>query len=94
MLIIAGTLMVDPSHRTAYLAAVANVAVLARAFAGCLAFVQAADPIDARAIVVYERWESDEALHAFRTSDGPDLETPPIVSAQVSKYRISTVEQP
>lgn len=92
MIIIAGTLRV--AERDAYLAAVAHVAGLARAFPGCLAFVQAADPLEADAIHIYERWESDEALHAFRNSGGPPIDAPPISSASVAKYRISAVERP
>lgn len=94
MLIIAGTLTVSPHDRAAYLAAVAEVSVLARKSPGCLAFTQAADTVEPGVINIYERWESDEALHAFRNQGGPALETPPIVSASVAKYRISGVERP
>ena len=43
MLIIAGSLMVEPSQRAAFLAANADVVGHARQAAGCLDFVQAAD---------------------------------------------------
>ncbi len=94
MIIIAGTLHVAPADRDRYLAAVLDVARLARSAAGCLDFDQTADSLDLGRINVYERWESDEHLDRFRNSGGPELETPPLVSADVHKYRISAVEQP
>ena len=95
MFIIAGELRVDPSERDRYLAAVASVAPLARATAGCLDFVQAADPVEADRINVYERWESDEALLAFRSLPAQDDGgTPPLRSADVHRYRIAAVEAP
>lgn len=96
MLIIAGWLRVDPRDRESYLRAVAGVAPLARASAGCLDFVQAADPVEDDRVNVYERWESDEALHAFRSLAAPDdaEEPPPVRSADVRKYRIAAVEEP
>jgi hypothetical protein len=43
---------------------------------------------------VYERWESDAELAAFRGS-GPDADTQArILGADVRKYRISSVEEP
>ncbi|MEV6303307.1 antibiotic biosynthesis monooxygenase family protein [Actinoplanes sp. NPDC051861] len=94
MIIIAGALHVSPADRDAYLAAVGDVTRLAREAPGCLDFVQAADPLDAGRVNVYERWESDEALLTFRNAGGPELETPPLLGADVSKYRVASVEQP
>ena len=96
MIIIAGHLRVAADDRDAYLEAVADVAVLARSFAGCHDFVQAADPIDPERITIYERWDDDESLMAFRTSGGPDdgPTTPDVLGADVAKYRISAVEDP
>jgi quinol monooxygenase YgiN len=94
VLIIAGELRLDPRDRDRYLAAVAVVAPRARTAPGCLDFVQAADPVEPDRINVYERWESDEALLAFRALPGGDSGTPPLRSADVRKYRISSVEEP
>lgn len=97
MLIIAGHLRVDPAQRDRYLTATAAVAPLARDALGCLDFVQVADPVEADRIVIYERWESDEDLMAFRTSGGPDDDAaapPDILDADVRKYRIAAVEAP
>ncbi|BBH67467.1 antibiotic biosynthesis monooxygenase [Actinoplanes sp. OR16] len=104
MIIIAGELHVAAGERDRYLAAVADVARQARAADGCLDFVQAADPLVDGRINVYERWESDEDLAAFRESGGPGIETPEIempeigmpevLGGDVRKYRISAVEAP
>lgn len=98
MLIIAGHLSVDPALRGEYLALTYDVAVRARAFPGCLDFVQAPDPIDPSRIVVYERWETDADLDAFRGSgtddDRPPRRLPDLRDADVHRYRISAVEAP
>ena len=94
MIIIAGTLHVEPSDRDQYLVGVVDVARLARAAQGCLDFVQAADQLDATRINVYERWESDDHLHRFRAAGDPPLELPPLREANVRKYRISSDEEP
>ncbi|MFP5369400.1 MAG: putative quinol monooxygenase [Actinomycetes bacterium] len=94
MIIIAGSLRVAAGDRSRYLTAVADVALLARRSAGCLDFVQAADPLDPERIHVFERWETDEDVERFRTSGGPELDLPPLLSADVHKYRIAAVEPP
>lgn len=97
MIIVAGHLRVAASERDGYLEAVADVAAQARQRVGCHDFVQSADPIDPERINIFERWESDEALIAFRTSgserDAPAT-TPDVLGAEVAKYRISAVESP
>ncbi|MBB2941013.1 quinol monooxygenase YgiN [Actinoplanes lutulentus] len=94
MIIVAGELRVAPGDRERYLQAVADVARLARAARGCLDFVQAADPLDDGRINVYERWESDADLEAFRNSGGPEIDAPTLISGDVQKYRIAAVEAP
>jgi quinol monooxygenase YgiN len=97
VIIIAGSLYCRPEARDSYLAAVADVAGLAREATGCLDFVQAADPIDPGRINVYERWESDADVEAFRTSGDPAaraVEPPALTGADVRKYRIASVEDP
>ena len=97
MIIVAGTLRVAAGDRERYLTAVADVAVQARRAPGCLDFVQAADPLDPERINIYERWESDADLDRFRTSgdpDAPEPDVPDVLSAEVRKYRIASVEEP
>jgi len=94
MLIIAGSLILDPDDREPFLAANADVVALARQVSGCLDFVQAADPLDAGRINVFERWDSEEHLFAFRGAGQPASDSPPIRSAEVKRYVISAVEEP
>lgn len=91
MLIIAGWLQVDPAHRDDYLRLVADVTAEARLAPGCLAFVQAPDPIDSARIVIFERWASEADLLAFRDQPADDDadELPPILDAEVRRYEIS-----
>jgi quinol monooxygenase YgiN len=92
MLIIAGWIQVDPAHRDDYLRLVADVTATARRTTGCLDFVQAADPIDADRIVIFERWTSEAELLAFRDQPAPDDagdDLPPILGADVRRFEIS-----
>ena len=70
MIIVSGRIYVDPGRRQEFVASSAVAVALARETEGCLDFVVAADPLDADRVNVYEEWESEEALQAFR-SDGP-----------------------
>ena len=94
MLIIAGQLIVDPTRRAAFLAANTEAGVQARQADGCLDFVQAADPLDLSRINVFERWDTEEHLLAFRGAGQPASDSPPIESADVKRYVISAVEEP
>jgi quinol monooxygenase YgiN len=92
VLIIAGWLRVDPEARDRYLDGCVAVVTQARNASGCLDFALTADLLDPARINVYERWESDEQLHAFRGA-GPDSEqNEQVRDAEVLKYRISATE--
>ncbi|HEY5384334.1 MAG TPA: antibiotic biosynthesis monooxygenase family protein [Acidimicrobiales bacterium] len=94
MMIIAGTLIVDPADREAFLTTNADVIGQAREAPGCLDFVQAADPLDPSRINIFERWESEDHLLAFRGAGQPASDPPPIQSGNVKRYVISAVEEP
>ena len=66
MVIVAGHLIVDPDEREAYLEGCREVVDLARRTEGCLDFALSADVVDPRRINIFERWESHEAVEAFR----------------------------
>lgn len=94
MIIVSGALYVDPAGRADYLATCDEVIRLAREAPGCHDFYLSADPMQTDRINVYERWETDEELMAFRGS-GPDQEqTVAIRDASMARYRISAVEEP
>ncbi len=92
MLIIAGRLHVDPEGRDRYVAECTQVVTMARAAPGCLDFALTADSVEPDRINVYERWNSDAELEAFRGS-GPEAgQAAQILDAEVRRYRISAVE--
>jgi len=91
MLIVAGHLRVDPTERDAYVADCRVVVEAARAAAGCLDFTIDADVVDPGRVNVYERWEAEEPLLAFRGA-GPDAgQQAAILDADVRRYTISDV---
>lgn len=94
MFIIAGSLILEPSDRAAFLAANSDVVGQAREANGCLDFVQAADPIDPARINIFERWDTEENLLVFRGEGQPSADSPPIRSADVKRYLIAAVEEP
>ncbi|WP_060891479.1 putative quinol monooxygenase [Streptomyces europaeiscabiei] len=94
MIIVAGKLYVDPDTRGDYLAGCDRVVEQARASAGCLDFVLAADPIEADRINVYERWQSDADLTKFRVAGPEPEQAAAIRDADVRKYHVSAVEAP
>ncbi|MER7459991.1 antibiotic biosynthesis monooxygenase family protein [Micromonospora sp. NPDC126480] len=94
MLIVAGTLHVDPEDREDYLAGSAGVVEAARAAPGCLDFAISADLVEPGRINVYERWDTEEELLAFRGSGPIEEQAVAIRGAEVHRYLISSVEAP
>lgn len=94
MLIVSGRIHLRPGSRERFLAASAEAIAQGRAFPGCRDFVVAADPIERDRVNVYEEWESEEALLAFRGS-GPDADlSSHIVRAQVARHVVASSGPP
>lgn len=93
MLIVAGYLVVPAESRAEYLQLASAATRQARATVGCLDFAQSADPIEPDRVLIYERWESEAELLAFRNAEPtpgtPEL--PPILGADIARYEISSV---
>ncbi len=64
MVVVGGTFQFDPITRDQFLASRVDMMRNSRAEAGCLEYTFAADPLDPSRVVLYERWESQEALDA------------------------------
>ncbi|MFE9694809.1 putative quinol monooxygenase [Micromonospora sp. NPDC005806] len=94
MIIVAGTLYVDPAERDAYLASCVEAVLAARSAPGCVDFAVSPDLVEPGRINVYERWESDEQLLAFRGSGPTEEQVAPILGAEVHKFLVSGVEAP
>ncbi len=88
MVIVAGHLVVDPGQRDAYLAGCVDVVEQARTAPGCLDFSICADLLDPSRIDVLERWESAEAVKAFRGSGPNDEQAAAILDASVAEYEV------
>ena len=90
MIIVSGWLRLKPGGRERFLADSAEAMVLARKAEGNRAFVVAADPIEDDLVNVYEHWDSEAALDAFR-GDGPAPDMLQlIVGANVQRHRIAS----
>jgi quinol monooxygenase YgiN len=62
MLIVAGTLDVDPGDRDEFLAGRRDAVLSTRSEPGCLEYAFSADVVDPGTVRVFERWETKEAL--------------------------------
>lgn len=91
MVIVAGHIVVDPQQREAYLAGCVTVVEQARRAPGCLDFAVTADLVDAGRVNVFERWETQADVEAFR-GDGPgDEQGAAILAAAVAEYDVAEV---
>jgi quinol monooxygenase YgiN len=88
MVIVAGHLVVDPQDRDAYVSGCVEVVRQARRTAGCLDFVVSADPVDPGRVNIFERWESQAAVEAFRGSGPSDEQGAAIRAASVAEYDV------
>ncbi len=91
MLIIAGYLVISPTDRDAYVEECVAEVEAARAATGCLDFSVTADSVDRSRVRVYERWESEPQLLAFRGSGPSDGQPAAIEAADVKRYGVSSV---
>jgi quinol monooxygenase YgiN len=94
MIIVSGSIYVDPARRDEFVARSLESVALARVAPGCLDFVVAADPLQADRVNVYERWQSEAELEAFRGSGPDDDLGSMIVSANVARHYIASSGPP
>ncbi|MDT5098872.1 MAG: hypothetical protein QOC76_2609 [Mycobacterium sp.] len=89
MVIVAGHLIVAPEVRDGYLAGCADVVRQARRAPGCLDFAITADLLDPARINIFERWNSQDAVEAFRGSGPSADQADRVVTASVSVYGVT-----
>ena len=92
-MIVAGYLVVEPSQRERYLMQCRDVVRQARRTPGCLDYAISADLLDPSRIDVFERWESQAAVDAFRGSGPSDEQQGAIMSASVAEYDVGGQRQ-
>jgi quinol monooxygenase YgiN len=91
MVIVAGHVTVEPKQRDSYLAGCVSIVEQARAAAGCLDVAIAADLIEPGRVNLFERWESQAAVEAFRSSGPSNEQLPAMLSVSVAEYDIADV---
>jgi quinol monooxygenase YgiN len=91
MVIVAGHIVVDPQHRESYLVDCVSVVEQARRAPGCLDFAITADLVEPGRIDIFERWESQAAVEAFRGSGPSDEQAAAMLAASVAEYDVADV---
>lgn len=90
MIIVSGRIYVKAGTREGFLTSSTKAILQARKSPGCRDFVIAADPLESNRVNVYEEWDSEEDLLAFRGS-GPDESMSSVIEyAVVSRHNISS----
>jgi quinol monooxygenase YgiN len=95
MLIIAGTITVDPADRDRFLAVRQRTVADARAMKGCVEYAFSADNVDPSCVRLFERWETEEDVAAWmdahrkvrEQSTEPEV---PFVSMAFLKHQVSS----
>jgi quinol monooxygenase YgiN len=90
MIIVSGRIRTKPGRRDAFVSSSREAVEAARQAPGCIDFVVAADPLDPGRVNVYEQWESEEQLEAFRGEGPGDDLSADIVDADVSRHQIAS----
>jgi quinol monooxygenase YgiN len=91
MVIVAGHVTVEPQQRESYLAGCVIIVERAREAASCLDVAITADLVDPGRVNLYERWDSQAALEAFRRSGPPFEHGATMLSVSAAEYDIADV---
>jgi hypothetical protein len=88
MIIVSGRIYVVPHKRSEFIERSLTDVQAARKTEGCTDFVVAADPVEADRVNVYEEWQNEETLQAFR-GDGPGEDLSILIRrADVKRYAV------
>ena len=96
MIIVGGEFHVDPAERDEFLASRIETIERSRSEPGCLEYTFAADPIDPGRVVLYERWESQEALdeHLKGVRSRPQPAAPTPRASSITFYDVRSERAP
>ena len=94
MLIIAGHYLVDAAQRDAYVEAYRDLVTRARAAPGCFDVAITADTVEPDRVNMYERWQDEETLAAFRAVASPPPLDVEMFAVQVSKFSVDREADP
>jgi quinol monooxygenase YgiN len=90
MLIIAGTIKVDPSQREDYLASVVAAMQCMRAEPGCLEYVMSSDPLENGTVRLFELWASRQDFTTHFAGVGSAPRHPAVAGWDAREYEISS----
>ena len=95
MIIVAGTLTVDPERREEMLAGRREQMLASQAEPGCLDYVMTPDPFDPGLVRLFERWESKQALGAHiaglaAAPPAPADAPSPVLVVEILQYDIAS----
>jgi quinol monooxygenase YgiN len=91
MVIVGGHITVEHEQRESYLAGCVSVVEKARRADDCLDFAITADLLDPGRVNLFERWESQAAVKAFRRSAPRNKQGAATLSASVAEFDIADV---
>jgi quinol monooxygenase YgiN len=91
MVIVAGHVTVDPEQRESCLAGSMSIVEKARQADGCLDFAITADLLDPGRVNLFERWESQDAVKAFRRRAPRNRQRAAMHSVSVAEYDVADV---
>ena len=91
MVIVAGSIRVDPEQREPYVAGRLSIVERARRADGCPDFAITADLLDPGRVKLTERWESQAAVETFRRSGPDNKQRAAMLSVSVAEYDIADV---
>jgi len=94
MLIIAGKAYVAPEERDRYVELHQDLVRRSRAAPGCRDVAITADPLEPGRVNVFELWESEEHLAAWREVANAPADAPAMLSVDVQKHQISSSGPP
>lgn len=92
--IVAGWVAVQPAKREAVVEGFKEMVQRARAFPGCLDFSMTADPIEPGRLNLFEFWESEKALKAWRARARPPKRAAKMLRVEVRKHLIHSSGPP
>ena len=88
MIIVSGRIYTKPGKRDAFLEGSHDAIVAARRAEGCRDFAVSPDRIEPDRVNIYEEWQSEKAMLAFR-GDGPSDDLSALIArAEVRRHSI------
>jgi quinol monooxygenase YgiN len=92
--IVAGWITVQPAKRDAVVESFKDMVQRARAYPGCVDFSMTADPVESGRINLFEFWQSEKALKAWRAAAKGPKRIAKMLQVKVRKHLIHSSGPP